>query len=100
MIKKLITIGTSAVIFAVSTVPAFAAAPAVQACLGHDISGFAREGQTLPADFEFSSGSGWGGFISSVAGSTGADGKFGVSGEIQAHQAGLVPDAVIPNSCN
>lgn len=100
MIKKLATIGTSAAILAMSALPAFAAKPANQACFGHDISGYAQNGQTLPADFEFDPGAGWGGFISGAASSPGADGNFGVGGEINAHQAGAIPDFVILNSCN
>jgi hypothetical protein len=99
-IKK-ITIGVaSAGILLANVLPAFAGQPAVQGCLGHDISGYAKNGQTQPADFQFISGAGWGGFISGVAGSLGADSHVGVSGEIHAHQAGFIPDFVIPNSCN
>lgn len=101
MIKKLATIGTAAAIFATSAIPALAAQPAEQACFGKDISGYAQNGETDPGSFfEFSSGAGWGGFISGVATSPGADGSLGVGGEIQAHQAGLIPDTVIANSCN
>ena len=100
MIKKLAAIGATFVLLATSALPAFAAQPAIQACLGADISGFAQNGQTEPADFQFEAGAGWGGFISGVAGSPGADGHVGVSGEIHAHQAGVIPDFVIPNSCN
>lgn len=98
--RFLIGATAGAVMFGSMAFPAFAAQPAVQACLGHDISGFAKNGQTAPADFQFESGAGWGGFISGVAGSPGADGKFGVGGEANAHKAGLIPDFVIPNSCN
>jgi hypothetical protein len=62
---------------------ASAAQPANQACLGHDFSGYAQ------------GGSAFGGFIRTLATNT-----QGVGGEIQAHLAGLVPDTVIPNSCN
>jgi opacity protein-like surface antigen len=62
---------------------ASAAQPANQACLGHDFSGYAQ------------GGSAFGGFIQTLATNT-----QGVGGEIQAHLAGLVPDTVIPNSCN
>ena len=100
MIKKIVTISAAAAIFAMSANSVFAAQPNNQACLGNDISGYAQDGQTEPADFMFEAGAGWGGFISRVAGSPGADGQFGVAGEIHAHQAGLIPDFVIPNSCN
>jgi hypothetical protein len=63
--------------------PAAAAEPANQACLGHDLSGYAQ------------GGSAFGGFISGLASTT-----QGVGTEFQLHQAGLIPDTVIPNSCN
>lgn len=61
-----------------------AAEPNNQACLGKDFSGYAKGG----VDF--------GQFIASLAKNT----LTGVGNEIQAHLAGLVPDSVIPNSCN
>lgn len=100
MIKKIISFSAAIALFAVSAIPALAAKPAEQACFGKDISGFAINGQTEPADFQFASGSGWGKFISGAAASPGADGNFGAGGEINAHQAGFIPDFVIPNSCN
>ncbi|MBI2029622.1 hypothetical protein HYT02_04355 [Candidatus Gottesmanbacteria bacterium] len=101
MIKKLMTIGVAAAIFASSAIPIFAAKPATQACFGNDISGYAQNGETDNSSFfEFESGAGWGGFISGVATSPGADGNLGVGGEINAHQAGAIPDTVISNSCN
>lgn len=99
MIKKLTVIGVTAVILAVSAMPAFAAKPVIQACFGHDISGYAQNGNN-EGFFTFDSGAGWGGFISFVAQIPGADGQVGVGGEINAHQAGLVPDTTISNSCN
>ena len=60
-----------------------AATPNNQACLGHDVSGYAKGGAAFGA------------FVSGLA-STGQ----GVGDEIQAHLAGHVPDSVIPNSCN
>lgn len=90
-----------AVILGSLALPALAAQPAVQGCFGADISGYAQNGETDPGSFfEFDSGEGWGGFISGVATSPGADLHVGVGGEIQAHQAGIIPDAVISNSCN
>ena len=100
LIKKFATIGAVTALFAASALPSFAAQPAVQGCFGSDISGAARYGQTEPADFQFDPGAGWGGFISWAASGPGADGNFGVGGEVNAHQAGLVPDTVIPNTCN
>jgi len=62
---------------------AFAAQPNNQACLGHDFSGYAKNGSMF-ADF-----------ISFLATMT-----QGIGNEIQAHLAGLVPDSTIANSCN
>lgn len=62
---------------------ALAAQPNHQACFGKDISGYATGGL------------GVGGFFSGLAQATN-----GIGNEIQAHQAGLVPDSIIPNSCN
>lgn len=63
--------------------PAWAAEPNNQACLGHDVSGYAQ------------GGAGFGHFLVGLAAST-----TGVGTEFQAHLAGLVPDSIIPNSCN
>ncbi|OGK24778.1 hypothetical protein A2954_00925 [Candidatus Roizmanbacteria bacterium RIFCSPLOWO2_01_FULL_37_12] len=100
MFKNLVIIGIIFAVLVMIVTPTLAAKPASQACLGTDISGFAQNGQTVPADFEFEAGAGWGGFISGVATSPGADGHVGVAGEINAHQAGFILDFVIPNSCN
>lgn len=61
--------------------PASAAQPNNQACLGQDIRTYAA------------AGAGFGEFVVLLS-----DG--GVGTEIQAHLAGLVPDAAISNSCN
>ena len=66
-----------------TTSSVFAAMPNNQACLGHDVSGYAQGG----AEF--------GSLISGLASTTG-----GVGADVQAHLAGQVPDEVIPNSCN
>lgn len=101
MIKKLATIGVATAMLATSALSAFAAKPAVQGCFGEDISGYATVGETDPGSFfGFGPKGGWGGFISFVAQIPGADGQVGVGGEINAHQAGLVPDSTIANSCN
>jgi len=60
-----------------------AAEPVNQACLGHDLSGYAQGGAAF------------GGFISGLASTT-----QGVGTEFQLHQAGQIPDTVIPNTCN
>jgi hypothetical protein len=62
---------------------ASAAEPANQACLGHDLSGYAQGGAAF------------GGFISGLATAT-----QGVGTEFQLHQSGGIPDTVIPNTCN
>jgi predicted secreted protein len=63
--------------------PALAAKPNNQACLGHDVSGYAAGG----ADF--------GAFVSGGANST-----QGIGAEVQAHLAGQIPDAELANTCN
>ncbi len=99
--RFLIGATAGAVMFGNLAMPALAAQPASQACLGKDISGYARNGETDPDSFfAFGAGAGWGGFISGVARIPGFDGNLGVGGEINAHQAGVIPDAVIANSCN
>ena len=62
---------------------AFAAKPNNQACLGNDFSGYAQ------------GGSQFGAFVSLLATST-----QGIGNEIQLHLNGLIPDSIIPNSCN
>ena len=57
--------------------------PNNQACLGKDFSGYAENS----AEF--------GSFISNLAMTTN-----GIGEEVQAHLAGLIPDEIIPNSCN
>ena len=83
----------------VFSLPVLAATPNNQACVGKDFSGYARDG-TSGGLVTFDSGSGFGGFIAFLASGTGVDGLPGFGGEIQNHMAGLVPDFVIPNSCN
>jgi hypothetical protein len=63
--------------------PANAAAPNHQACLGHDISGYAQDGASFGA------------FVATIART-----PNGAGDEIQAHLAGAIPDEVIPNTCN
>lgn len=70
-------------ILVLSAAPADAAEPANPACLGRDVSTYAR------ADGPH------GALVSSLA-RTGA----GLGPLVQTHQAGLLPDAVVPNSCN
>ena len=63
---------------------ATAAQPNNQGCLGTDISSAAS-----------GLGVGWGQFAASVAQT-----PNGFGDEVQAHLAGLMPDAVMPNTCN
>lgn len=81
--KRFMAVAIAAGLLFASSVSAYAAKPANQACLGHDFSGYAQSG---PA---------FGSFVSGLAKNTG-----GVGTEVQAHLAGQVPDSVIPNSCN
>lgn len=100
MNRFLVGLGVGAIMIGMA-MPVLAAQPARKACFGNDISGYATEGETDPGSFfEFGPGAGWGGFISGVARSPGADNHVGVGGEINAHHAGLILDAVIANSCN
>ena len=73
----------SAAALTMAATPALAAKPANHACLGSDVSGYAKDG------------SGFGAFVSGISSST-----QGIGGEIQAHLAGQVSDEVIPNICN
>lgn len=95
MIKKLITAGASVALFATLVSPTLAATPNNQGCVGQDFSGYARNGNSSGL-LTFSSGSGWGQIHNVLA----TNATPGVGVEIQNHQAGLVPDFVIPNSCN
>jgi len=65
--------------------PSAAAKPAVQACLGRDISGFATN-----------YGSGFADFVVSMT----TFGAPGVAEGLHAHMSGHLPDSVVPNSCN
>jgi hypothetical protein len=83
VLARSIKVGLGAATIAVVIgAPAAASQPNHQACLGHDMRSYAQ------------AGSGFGAFVSGLA----ADG--GVGKEIQAHLAGQIPDAVMPNSCN
>jgi hypothetical protein len=82
--RRLVVAVLTAGALALGASPAFAAQPANQACLGHDISTYAAGG----ADF--------GHFIAAVA----MNATPGAGVEVQAHLAGLVPDEVLPNTCN
>jgi len=81
--KRFMLVAIAAGLLFASSVPAHAAKPVNQACLGHDFSEYAQSGSAL------------GSFVSGLAKDTG-----GVGTEVQAHLAGQVPDSVIPNSCN
>jgi hypothetical protein len=66
-----------------------AAKPANQACVGESLSALATN-QPFPGAF--------GGAVVSFA--QAPDGRPGLGDLVQAGQAGLVPDAVLPNTCN
>ena len=70
--------------------PALAAKPNNQACLGTDFSTYARYGSEISA-----SGAGFGQFDAALAQSV-----PGLGLPIQFHQAGLIPDSYVENSCN
>lgn len=82
-------------LFGTMAAPAFAAKPKNQACVGQDFSGYARNGNSSGL-LIFDAGSGWGQLHNVLA----TNSTPGVGAEIQNHQAGLVPDSVIPNTCN
>jgi hypothetical protein len=83
-LKKLILGAVIALSFAtLGANSAAAAQPRIPACFGADISTYAGGGASF------------GGFISSMAVAS-----AGVGTEIQLHQAGLVPDEAIQNTCN
>jgi hypothetical protein len=81
--KRFMLMAIAAGFLFASSVPAHAAKPVNQACLGHDFSEYAQ------------SGSAFGSFVAGLAKNTG-----GVGTEVQSHLGGQVPDSVIPNSCN
>ncbi len=68
----------------VAAAPAEAEAPRNRGCFGKDVSTYARGG-----------GAGFGQFMAGMAKSS-----EGVSEEVAYHKAGLVPDALAPNTCN
>jgi hypothetical protein len=73
----------TAILALATAAPAAAAEPANRACLGRDVSTYARaEGPH-------------GALISSLA-----QAGPGLGALVQTHQAGLLPDTVVPNSCN
>lgn len=68
----------------VAAAPVEAEAPGNRACFGKDVSTYAR-----------GSGADFGHFMAGMAKSS-----DGVSDEVAYHKAGLVPDALAPNTCN
>ena len=83
-VGRRVAAGLGAVTVAVVlAMPAVAAQPKNQACLGEDIRSYAQGGAAF------------GGFVSGMA-TTGG----GIGTEIQAHLAGQIPDEILPNSCN
>lgn len=80
--------GAAALMFAAAGGTALAARPNNQACLGKDFSSYAQNfrpfGQVITSF--------------AVGGTPIIEG--GIGDEVQNHLAGLVPDAVLPNTCN
>jgi hypothetical protein len=69
--------------------PASAAKPANHACVGESLSTLATS-QTAPGEF----GAAASGFAQDP------NGRPGLGDLVQAGQAGLIPDEVLPNTCN
>jgi hypothetical protein len=67
---------------------AFAATPAVHACVGRSVAWAATGGP------------GFGQFIDGVAHDPTSGSRLGVGDDVQALQAGLVPDSGFTNTCN
>lgn len=63
--------------------PVLAAKPNHQACLGHDVSGYAQGRASF------------GSFVSGIATTT-----QGIGDEVQGHLAGQTPEEFLANSCN
>ena len=78
-----------AIVSGLFALPAHAAEPANQACLGASLSTLATQ-SPVPGGF----GHGVVEFAQAP------DGQPGLGNGIQALQAGLVPDHVVPNTCN
>ena len=74
--------------------PAVAATPNNQGCLGEDFSTYARFGAPGPV-LVTDSGSGFGQFTAALAQLV-----PGMGLPVQTHQAGLISDAYVTNSCN
>ena len=89
--KRFIALSSISVlaVLGLTTGVADARKPANQACLGRDLSALATT-QPFPGAF----GGGVVGFAQAP------DGQPGLGNGIQALQAGAVPDAVVPNTCN
>jgi hypothetical protein len=81
--RRLVGLFAAAALALAVAAPATAAQPNNQACLGHDVSGYAA------------AGSGFGHFVAGIASTT-----QGIGSEVQAHLAGQVPDEALPNTCN
>ena len=81
--KSLKIIAASSLVATLLPLAALAAKPANQACLGKDFSGYAQTFQP---------------FGQALLGLGVIEG--GLGDEVQLHQAGLIPDVVLPNSCN
>ena len=67
---------------------AIAARPVSQACLGASVSSAA---QNIPE---------YGSVVSGAAHASGEGNRVGVGDDVQAIQAGFVPDEIFPNTCN
>ena len=92
MLRKILSTGLMAtagvaLLSGVHTLPASAAEPAQQACVGETVSALA--------------GPGFGPLVASFAQGTGpSDPEPGLGAGIQRLEAGLFPDSFVPNTCN
>jgi hypothetical protein len=87
--RRIAATAGAAIVSGLFALPAHAAEPANQACLGDSLSALASE-QPVPGAF----GHGV------VAFAQAPDAQAGLGNGIQALQAGFVPDEVVPNTCN
>ena len=85
MKRLTLALAATAVALVALASPAAAAQPRIPNCFGEDVSGLAS-----------TYGSGYAQFVVSMTKS----GEPGVADGVHAHQAGLIPDFVVPNACN
>jgi hypothetical protein len=82
------TVAVVCVGLSLPAVAAFAATPAAHACVGRSVSAAAADAP------------GFGQFVSGVAHDPTSGSRLGVGDDLQAVEAGLVPDSSFTNTCN